>query len=122
MEARELLRESLGSAGARVCVGSPADALEALAERPGALAMLDVAATLLQTSSLREETGLVRQPVYEARYQRVVQAVGAAPTAERSDLEAVIGALMGAPPSAALSHTLESGGQRGSKLATAVAP
>ena len=76
-EARELLRESLRllwSAGLR---GSAADTLQALAEVTWRLGELDVAATLLQTADrLREETGLVRQPVYEARYQRIQAAVG----------------------------------------------
>ena len=76
-EARELLRESLRllwSAGLR---GSAAQALEALAEATWCLGELDVAATQLQTADLlREETGLVRQPVYEARYQRILAAVG----------------------------------------------
>jgi hypothetical protein len=57
--------------------GSAADTLQALAEVTWRLGELDVAATLLQTADrLREETGLVRQPVYEARYQRIQAAVG----------------------------------------------
>jgi tetratricopeptide (TPR) repeat protein len=76
-EARELLRESLRllwSAGLR---GSAADALQALAEVTWRLGEMDFAATLLQTANrVREETGFVRQPVYEARYQRLLAAVG----------------------------------------------
>jgi tetratricopeptide (TPR) repeat protein len=99
LDARELLRESLQlrwSAGLR---GLAADTLEALAEATWLLGDLDRAAMILQVSSqLREETGVARQPVYEARYQRVVQAVEAAALpAGRPDLDAVVSSLIGAP-------------------------
>jgi predicted ATPase/class 3 adenylate cyclase len=75
-EAQELLRESLRLLWRAGLRGSAADALQALAEVSWRLGELDVAATLLQTANrLREETGLVRQPVYEERYQRVLAAV-----------------------------------------------
>jgi tetratricopeptide (TPR) repeat protein len=75
-EARELLRESLRLLWCAGLRGSAAQALEALAEASWRLRELDVAATQLQTADLlRDETGLVRQPVYEARYQRVLAAV-----------------------------------------------
>jgi predicted ATPase/class 3 adenylate cyclase len=104
LEAQDLLLESLKlrwSAGLR---GLACDALEALAEATWRLGDLDRAAMILQASSqLRKETGFARQPVYEARYQQVMQAVGAStPTTEQVELEVVIAALMGAPPSAAL--------------------
>ena len=76
-EARELLCESLRLLWYAGLRGSAADMLQALAEATWRLGELDVAATLLQTADgLREETGLVRQPVYEVRYQRVLAAVG----------------------------------------------
>jgi len=76
-EARELLSESLRLLWCAGLRGSAADVLQALAEASWRLGELDVAATLLQTANLlRQETGLVRQPVYEARYQRVLAAVG----------------------------------------------
>jgi predicted ATPase/class 3 adenylate cyclase len=104
LEAQGLLLESLKlrwSAGFR---GLACDALEALAEATWRLGDLDRAAMILQASSqLRQETGVARQPVYEARYQRVMQAVGAStPATEQLELELVIAALMSAPPSAAL--------------------
>ena len=53
---------------------------------------------ILQASSqLREETGVARLPVYDARYQRVVQAVlAAAPTVELLDPDALVAGLIGA--------------------------
>ena len=76
-EARELLRESLRLLWGAGLRGSAADALQALAEANWRLGEMDVAAAQLQTADgLRQETGLVRQPVYEARYQRVLAAVG----------------------------------------------
>ena len=80
--------------------GLASDTLEALAEATWRLGDLDVAATLLRASSqLREETGVARQPVYEARYQRVVQAVGPSiPTTERVELDVFVATLMGSPP------------------------
>ena len=53
---------------------------------------------ILQASSqLREETGVARQPVYEARYQRVVQAVSAAaPHAGQFDHDALVAELLSA--------------------------
>jgi tetratricopeptide (TPR) repeat protein len=104
LEAQGLLLESLTlrwSAGLR---GLACDALEALAEATWQLGDLDRAATILQASNqLRKETEVARQPVYEARYQRVMQAVGAStPPTEQVEPEVVIAALMGAAPSAAL--------------------
>jgi predicted ATPase/class 3 adenylate cyclase len=90
-EARELLRESLRlrwHAGLR---WSAPDALEALAEASWRLGAVDVAATLLQTANLlREETGLVRQPVYEARYQRVLAAVGDQRSSVPPDIDEIV--------------------------------
>ena len=102
LEARELLLESLKlrwNAGLR---GLAADTLEALAEATWRLGDLGRAALILRASSqLREETGVARQPVYEARYQRVMQAVSAAvPQAERLDRDAlVVGLISAAQPS-----------------------
>jgi tetratricopeptide (TPR) repeat protein len=98
LEARELLLESLKlrwSAGLR---GLACDTLEALAEATWRLGDLDSAATILLASSqLREETGVARQPVYEARYQRVVQAVSAAALqAEPLDHDALVAGLISA--------------------------
>jgi predicted ATPase/class 3 adenylate cyclase len=98
--ARELLLESLKlrwSAGLR---GLACDTLEALAEATWRLGDLNGAAMILRASSqLREETGVARQPVYEARYQRVVQAVGPSiPTTERVELDVFVATLMGSPP------------------------
>jgi predicted ATPase/class 3 adenylate cyclase len=76
-EARELLRESLRLLWCAGLRGSAADALQALAEAAWRLGEMDVATMLLQTANrLWEETGLVRQPIYEARYQRILAAVG----------------------------------------------
>jgi tetratricopeptide (TPR) repeat protein len=105
LEARELLLESLKlrwSAGLR---GLVCDTLEGLAEATWQLGDLDRAAMILQASSqLREETGVARLPVYEVRYQRVVQAVEAAALpAERLDLGSVVSSLIGArQPTSAL--------------------
>ncbi len=98
LDARELLLESLQlrwSAGLR---GLASDTLEALAEATWRLGDLDRAAVMIWASSqLREETGVPRQPVYEARYQRVVQAVEAAALpAGRLDLDTVVSSLIGA--------------------------
>jgi tetratricopeptide (TPR) repeat protein len=74
--AQEPLRESLRLLWSSGLRGSAADTLEALAETNCELGEVSAAAQLLQTADrLREETGLVRQPVYEARYQRVLAAV-----------------------------------------------
>jgi predicted ATPase/class 3 adenylate cyclase len=90
-EARELLRESLGLLWGAGLRGSAADALQALAEVTWRMGELEVAATLLQTADgLREETGLVRQPVYEARYQRVLAAVGDHITAVPTDIDQTV--------------------------------
>jgi len=101
-DARELLRESLQlrwSAGLR---GSAVDTLEALAEATWQLGDLSLAANILCASGrLRKETGLARQPAYERRYQRVAQAVQAAPTAEQLDLDAMVATLIAIPPRAA---------------------
>jgi len=71
--------------------GSAADALQALAEVSWRLGELEVAATLLQTANrLREETGLVRQPVYEARYQRVLTAVSDHRPAASPDIDQTV--------------------------------
>jgi predicted ATPase/class 3 adenylate cyclase len=105
LEARELLLESLKlrwNAGLR---GLACDTLEALAEATWRLGDLDRAAMILRASSqLREETGVARQPVYEARYQRVVQAVSAAgPQDEQLDRDALVASLMsGAQPTVAM--------------------
>jgi tetratricopeptide (TPR) repeat protein len=98
LEARELLLESLKlrwNAGLR---GLACDTLEALAEATWRLGDLDRAAMILRASSqLREETGVARQPVYETRYQQVVQAVSAtAAQAERLDHDAFVAELMSA--------------------------
>jgi predicted ATPase/class 3 adenylate cyclase len=98
LEARALLIESLKlrwSAGLR---GLACDTLEALAEATWQLGDLERAAMILQASSqLREETGVARLPVYDARYQRVVDAVSAAAsTAERLDRDALVSSLIGA--------------------------
>ena len=98
LEDRELLLESLKlrwNAGLR---GLAADTLEALAEATWRLGDLECAATILRASSqLREETGVARQPVYEARYQRVVQAVSAAaPQAQKLDRDALVAELLSA--------------------------
>jgi hypothetical protein len=95
--ARELLLESLKlrwSAGLR---GLACDTLEALAEATWQLGDLDRAAVMIWASSqLREETGVARQPVYEARYQRVVLAVQAvALPAGQLDLDTVVSSLIG---------------------------
>ncbi|HEX2281849.1 MAG TPA: tetratricopeptide repeat protein [Thermomicrobiales bacterium] len=90
-EASEHLRESLRllwSAGLR---GSAADVLQALAEANWRLGELDVAATLLQTANrLREETGLVRQPVYESRYQQVLAAVSDHRSTASLDIDQIV--------------------------------
>jgi tetratricopeptide (TPR) repeat protein len=98
LRARELLLESLTlrwSAGLR---GLACDTLEALAEATWQLGDLERAAMILRASSqLREETGVARQPVYEVRYQRVVQAVSAAaPQAGQIDHDALVAELMSA--------------------------
>ncbi len=103
LEARELLLQSLKlrwSAGLR---GLAADTLEALAEVTWNLGDGDQAAVIIRASSqLRAETGVARQPVYEARYQRMVQAVATkTPTAEPIDVGAIVATLMGAAPLAA---------------------
>jgi predicted ATPase/class 3 adenylate cyclase len=90
-EARELLRESLRLLWCAGLRGSAADALQALAEASWRLGELDTAATLLQTANrLREETGLVRQPVYEARYQRILAAVGDHGSAAFPDIDQTV--------------------------------
>jgi tetratricopeptide (TPR) repeat protein len=101
-EARELLLESLKLRWNSGLRGLACDTLEALAEATWQLGDLDSAATILLASSqLREETGVARQPVYEARYQRVVQAVAASTsTTEQVELDVFVATLMGAPPSA----------------------
>jgi tetratricopeptide (TPR) repeat protein len=90
-EAQELLRESLRllwSAGLR---GSAADPLQALAEASWRLGELDVAATFLQAANrLREETGLVRQPVYEERYQRILAAIGGQGSTASLDIDQTV--------------------------------
>ena len=74
--ARAVLGESLRlrwSAGLR---DATADTLEAVAEAAWRMEELDVAAMFLRTANLlRDETGVTRQPVYEARYERVWHAV-----------------------------------------------
>jgi predicted ATPase/transcriptional regulator with XRE-family HTH domain len=76
-EAREPLRESLRLLWGAGLRGFAPDTLEALAEAEWRLENLVLAATLLQAANhLRAETGVVRLPVYEERYQRVWQAVG----------------------------------------------
>jgi predicted ATPase/class 3 adenylate cyclase len=75
--ARRLLRESLRlrlNTGQR---GAAAETLEALAEATWCVGEReDAAKLLLAADRLRQETGLVRQPVYEVRYQRVRAALG----------------------------------------------
>jgi predicted ATPase/class 3 adenylate cyclase len=102
-EARELLLQSLTlrwNAGLR---GLACDTLEALAEATWRLGDLDLAAMILRASrQLREETGVARQPVYEARYQQVAQAVSAAaPQAGQLDHDALVAGLLSAAQSAA---------------------
>jgi predicted ATPase len=105
IEARDLLRESLRlrwSAGLR---GSSADTLEALAEANWRLDDPTLAWTLLEAArQLREETGVTLQPVYEARHQRIVQAVqalvGPADSAAPRDLSALVAKLIGTDQSA----------------------
>jgi tetratricopeptide (TPR) repeat protein len=97
LESRELLLESLKlrwSAGLR---GLACDTLEALAEATWQLGDLDRAALLLEASrQLREETGVARQPVYEKRYQQIVQAVSAGtPITEAIDVDAVVATFTG---------------------------
>jgi predicted ATPase/class 3 adenylate cyclase len=97
LEAQELLLESLKlrwSAGLR---GLAADTLEALAEVTWQLGDLDHTAMILQASNqLRDETGVARQPVYEKRYQQIVQAVSAGtPITEAIDVEGVVAMFTG---------------------------
>ena len=77
--AHKLLIDSLRlrlSAGER---GAAADVLEALAELTWQIGHLDFAATVLEASNaIRTETGVARQPVYEERYQRILQHLGGA--------------------------------------------
>ena len=90
-EARELLRKSLRLLWGAGLRGSAADTLQALAEATWRLGELDVAATLLQTADdLRQETGLVRQPVHEARYQRVLAAVGDHRSSAAADIDQTV--------------------------------
>jgi predicted ATPase/class 3 adenylate cyclase len=90
-KARELLRESLRLLWCAGLRGSAAAALEALAEATWRLGEVDAAATLLQSADLlRDETGLVRQPVYEARYQRVLAAVGDNRLAASPDIDQTV--------------------------------
>src|SRR5215207_9939319 len=98
LEAGELLLQSLKLRWSEGLRGLAADTLEAMAEATWQLGDLDRAAMILRaTSQLREETGVARLPVYEARYQRVVQAVStAAPQAERLDRDALVASLIGA--------------------------
>jgi tetratricopeptide (TPR) repeat protein len=91
-EARRFLGESLQlqwSAGLR---DTTADTLEALAEVAWRLEDVDLAGTLLQAGTLlRHETGVARQPVYEARHQRLWQAVGdRVPAAESLDIDQTV--------------------------------
>jgi hypothetical protein len=74
------------------------DTLEALAEATWQLGDLERAARILEASSqLRKETGVARLPVYDARYQRVVDAVLAAgPPPRRLHPEALVASLLGA--------------------------
>jgi predicted ATPase/class 3 adenylate cyclase len=95
-EAREPLRESLRLLWGAGLRGSAADALEALAEANWRLEELDVAATQLQTADrLRDETGLVRQPVYEARYQRILAAVRDHRPAASLDIDQTVATAIG---------------------------
>ena len=88
-----MLRDSLQirwQAGLR---GAAADTLEALAEAAWRLDEGDAAATLLETANrLREETGFVRQPVYEERYQRVLAGVSGHRPAAPPDIEQTVAA------------------------------
>jgi predicted ATPase len=95
-EARDLLLQALRLRWGAGLRASTADTLEALAEAAWQLGDLDLAATMLWASGgLREETGLARQPVYEARYQRVAQAVGVAPPSPPlTDLDTFVTSLL----------------------------
>ena len=63
---------------------------------------LRLAATLLHVSArLREETGMVRQPIYEPRYQRVAAAVASETPDASFELDEFIAAL---PVPRAASH------------------
>jgi tetratricopeptide (TPR) repeat protein len=94
--ARDPLRKSLRLLWGAGLRGSAADALEALAEANWRLGELDVAAQLLQTADrLREETGLVRQPVYESRYQQILAAVSDHRLAAPVDVDQTVATAIG---------------------------
>jgi predicted ATPase/class 3 adenylate cyclase len=94
-EARDLLRQSLRLRWGAGLRASTADTLEALAETTWRFGEAERAATMLQAASqIRAETGLARQPIYEARYAAVAQAIGFAPAAGALDLDAAIGSFL----------------------------
>ena len=96
VEARERLIEALRlrwNAGEQ---GGAADTLEALAEATWKLGDADLAATLLRTATtVREETGIARPPVYAERYQEMLQTLANSdqPT-EVPDVDTVVASVL----------------------------
>jgi len=100
-KARELLIESVRlrwSAGER---GATADTLEALAETTWRLGDGSSASKLLRMGDLlREETGIARQPVYQARYEQVFHALSeSVHPGEALDIDSMMVSLLDCPVS-----------------------
>jgi len=76
--------------------GAAADTLEALAEACWRLGDTDFATTLLRTATtLREETGIARPPVYTRRYQEMLQAlVNSNQPTEAPDVNAAVASVL----------------------------
>jgi tetratricopeptide (TPR) repeat protein len=95
-DARERLIEGLRlrwNAGER---GAAADTLEALAEAFRRLGDTDLSAKVLQAAiALRRETGIARPPVYDRRYQEMLQALADSNQPNLPpDVEAVVASLL----------------------------
>jgi tetratricopeptide (TPR) repeat protein len=96
VEARASLAESLRLrwiAGER---GAMADSLEALAEASQLSGDRDLAVRLMRSADqLRDETGVVRQPVYEERHRRVLESLGDdAGSMAAADADSVVAAVL----------------------------
>jgi predicted ATPase/class 3 adenylate cyclase len=97
--ARQHLLDSLRLRWGAGLRASAAETLEALAEAEWRLGDDHLAAIALHAGErLRTESGLARQPVYEARYQRAAHALEGVAVAEPFDLDAAVTTLLSALP------------------------